>query len=135
MKIPDWLPCYGDRSYRGPCPHESAEQVTFFGVLRRKYPELGSIAVHPRNEGKRTHRQAARESAEGMTPGASDIIIPGKVTFVCEMKRRDHTKSTWQPKQLEYLEAAKSNGAFVCVALGWEAAWHALESWRQSYKS
>ena len=70
-----------------------------------------------------------------MTPGASDIIIPGNPSFVCELKRRDHTKSTWQPKQLEYLEAAKENGSFVCVALGWEAAWDALENWRQSYKN
>ena len=57
MIFPEWIPVYGDTSYRGDCPPESAEQITFFGALRRTYPALGSIAIHPRNEGKRTHRQ------------------------------------------------------------------------------
>jgi hypothetical protein len=42
-----------------------------------------------------------------ITPGASDIIIPAACSFVCEIKRRDHTKSKWQPGQVEYLESAK----------------------------
>lgn len=130
MKIPEWLPLYGDPGYRNKnCPQESAEQITFFNVLRREYPELGIIAIHPRNEGKRTHHQAARQKAEGMATGASDIIIPGNPAFVCELKRQDHTCSRWQDGQLEYLEAAKNNGAFVCVALGYKAALEALQEW------
>lgn len=130
MKIPKWLPVYGDMDYRNKkCPQESAEQITFFNTLRREYPELGLIALHPRNEGNRTHQQAAREKAEGMTAGASDIIIPGSPAFVCELKRQDHTCSRWQDGQLEYLEAAKNNGAFVCVALGHKAALEALQEW------
>lgn len=62
-----------------------------------------------------------------MTPGAADIIIP--CGFVCELKRRDHTKSKWQPGQLEYLEAAQDAGCFVAVALGWEAALEAVDAW------
>ncbi len=131
MKIPTWLPTYGKIDYRGSCPRETLEQVTFFRRLRDAYPDtLGRIALHPRNEGKRTHSQADREKAEGMAPGASDVIIPAKVPFVCEIKRRDHTKSTWQPGQIEYLEAAHNEGAFVCVALGVDAAWEALNDWR-----
>lgn len=131
MKIPDWLPCYGDMSYRGECPKEGAEQVTFFGRLRREYPKtLALIAVHPRNEGKRTFNQTNRQKAEGMTTGASDILIPGKPSFVCELKRRDHTKSAWEEGQKEYLEASKNNGSFVCVALGCDAAWEALQEWK-----
>ena|SRR5690554_2971314 len=130
MKIPDWLPYYGDMSYRGKCPPESAEQITFFNKLRREYPNsYGLIAIHPRNEGKRTHQQTTRQKAEGMTPGAADIVIPGAPAFVCELKRKDHTKSTWQKDQLPYLMAAKEQGAFVCVAFGWEAAWEALQEW------
>lgn len=130
MKIPNWLPIYGDVSYRGKCPTESAEQITFFNKLRREYPDsYGLIAIHPRNEGKRTHQQTTKQKAEGMTKGASDIIIPAAVAFICEMKRKDHTKSQWQDGQKEYLEAAKEQGAFVCVALGWEAAWEALQEW------
>ena len=130
MKIPDWLPSFGDTNYRGECPPESAEQITFFNKLRREYPETyGKIAIHPRNEGKRTHRQTTRQKAEGMTAGASDIIIPSRQSFVCELKRKDHTKSKWQDGQIDYLEAAKNEGSFVCVAFGWEAAWEALQQW------
>ena len=129
MKIPEWLPTYGDTSYRGKCPVESAEQITFFNVLAVKHPRLRRIAIHPRNEGKRTPQQAQRHKAEGLTKGASDIIIPAGVSFVCELKRLDHTLCKWEDGQLEYLEVAQEQGAFVCVALGWEAAFEALGEW------
>lgn len=130
MKFPDWLPVYGSTDYRNKkCPVESAEQITFFNVLRRDYPQLGIIAVHPRNEGKRTMQQAMRQKAEGMTSGASDIIIPGNPSFVCELKRKDHTLCSWEVEQLTYLETARNNGSFVCVALGYEAALEALIEW------
>jgi len=126
MKFQPNIKLYGDPSFRGKCPPESAEQMTFFSQLP---PHLRAIAIHPRNEGKRTHQQAARHKAEGMVSGASDIVIPGCPAFVCELKRLDHTKSTWQPGQKEYLQACQDNGAFVCVALGWVAAIQAVEEW------
>lgn len=133
MIFPDWLHVYGPIDYRGNCPQESAEQATFFGYLRREYPDsLGLIALHPKNEGKRSGRAFHRLSVDkalGLAVGASDIIIPGCPSFVCEMKRQDHTKSRWQPGQVEYLSAAKSAGSFVCVALGWEGAVEALGEW------
>jgi hypothetical protein len=112
------------------CPPESAEQVTFFARLRREYPDsYGLIAIHPRNEGKRHHAQVMQQKSEGMTAGASDIIIPGCPAFVCELKRKDPTKSRWQDGQLEYLEAAHKAGAFVCVAFGCDGAWQAFKQW------
>lgn len=124
------VPVYGDPSWRGKCPPETAEQVTFFSRLRRQYPDTwGRLAIHPRNEGKRTHHQVAKQKAEGMTPGASDIVIPGAPSFICELKRRDHTLSRWEDGQPEYLSAAKNAGAFVCVALGCDAAWEAFHEW------
>jgi hypothetical protein len=123
------IPVYGDTSYRGPCASETNEQTTFFNELRRKYPDIALIALHPRNEGKRTYQQAMRHKAEGMAAGASDIIICGSPTFVCELKRQDHTKSKWQDSQEDFLTTAKSYGAFVCVALGYKAALEALERW------
>lgn len=130
MKFPDNLIVYGDKSYRGPCPTESLEQVTLFNRLRARWPDtIGKIAIHPRNEGKRHHAAVRREKAEGMTPGASDIIIPGCPAFVCELKRRDHTKSRWEDGQPEYLEAAQQAGAFTCVALGADAAMQAIADW------
>ena len=128
MKFPQWLSVYGSQSFRGDCPSEVAEQMTFFNQVR-KIPHLAPIAMHIRNEGKRTHNQVARQKAEGMVTGAADIIIPGAPAFVCELKRRDHTKSRFQKGQLEYLQAAHHMGAFVCVALGHEAATDALKKW------
>jgi len=129
MKIPTWLPTWGDTEYRGKCPRESVEQVTFMRRLREQYPDVGAIAIHPRNEGKRRHQQASREKAEGMTPGASDVIIPAAVPFVCEIKRRDRTQSEWQEGQQDYLAAAQKMGGYACVALGVDAASEALAYW------
>ena len=129
MKFPEWLRVYGSQDYRGDCPLEAAEQVTFFSQLRRRYPDIGRIAIHPRNEGKRTHGQVVRHKAEGMAPGASDVVIPGNPALVIEIKRRDQTKSRWEPDQLEYLCTAQKMGATVAVALGWEAAMAAVEDW------
>lgn len=133
MIFPAWLRVYGFQSWRGDCPLEEAEQATFFNQLRLKHPDTwGRLALHPKNESKRRgaqFRQLARDKALGLSPGASDIIIPGAPAFVCEMKRRDHTKSSWQPWQLHYLAAAKDAGCFVCVALGWSAAMEAFGEW------
>lgn len=130
MKLCSDIVVYGDVDFRGKCPIETLEQVTFFNWLRRQHPEYGKIAIHVRNEGNRHHAQTVKQKAEGMTPGAADIIIPASPAFVCEMKRQDHTKSTWQEGQREYLLAAKEAGAFVCVALGWEGAKEAFEEWK-----
>lgn len=127
MQFPDWLLVFGNQAFRGKCPPESAEQITFFNQIRKIEP----TAIHPRNEGKRTHSQVSRQKAEGMTPGAADIIIPGSPTFVCELKRKDHTKCRFEPDQLAYLENCQKNGAFICVALGWEAAMEAYSQWKK----
>lgn len=127
------FPVYGDLSFRGKCPTEALEQVTFFAMLRRAYADTwGALAIHPRNEGLKANGQFSavqRHAAEGMTKGAADIIIPGRPAFVCELKRRDHTKSAWQEGQIDYLTAAQAAGAFACVALGHEEAWEALQAW------
>jgi hypothetical protein len=137
MKLPNDIPIYGDRSYRGACASETAEQVTFFARIRRQYPDTwGLIAIHPRNEGKRSHYQVAHQKAEGMTTGAVDIIVPGAPAFVCELKRRDHTQSTWQPGQEAFLRAAQNMGAFACVALGADGATEAFEKYLvRNYKA
>ncbi len=126
MKFNPDIPVYGDVNFRGKCPTESAEQITFFNKIRKVEP----TAFHARNEGKRTHWQVARQKAEGLTKSVSDIIIPGAPTFVCELKRQDHTQSKWQDGQIDYLLNSKDNGAFVCVALGWESAMQAYNDWR-----
>jgi hypothetical protein len=128
---------FGDINFRGKCPKEEAEQITFFNTLRIQYPKtFGAIAIHPRNEGLKTggHISAVQKhKAEGMTKGASDIIIPARIPFVCELKRQDHTQSQWQDGQEDYLAAVAGLGGFACVALGWEAAWQALGYWQEKH--
>lgn len=98
--------------------------------LRKQYPDtLGRLVVHIKNEGKRTNRQAQQDAAEGMTPGASDILIPVSPAIVIEFKRRDHTLSAWQKGQIDYLKAAHEAGSFVFVALGADAAMEGIEEW------
>lgn len=134
MKFPEGIKVYGDKDYRDKkCPKEVMEQVTFFNQLRKNHADTyGAIAVHVRNEGKKTVNQVAKEKAEGMITGACDIMIPGRRTFICELKRRDHTMSTVHAEQVDYMLAAKRLGAFVCIALGWEAAMEAFEEWAGS---
>ena len=133
MKFPPNIPVYGDQSWRGKCPTENVEQASFFNRLRREYPHTwGVLALHPRNEGLKEKGQFStvlKHKAEGMTAGASDIVIPGRVTFVCEVKRANHTLSAWQDGQVEYLEAAIAAGAFGCIGLGAVGAWEGFEAW------
>lgn len=123
---------FGDVTFRGDCPREDVEMVTFFNRLRHNNPEWARLAVHVRNEGLKTDGQfsaVTKHHAEGLNPGASDILIPARIAFVCELKRRDHMKSTWQAGQVEYLQAAVAAGAFACVALGCDGAWAAFKAW------
>lgn len=133
MKFPEGIPVYGDMAFRGKCPPEHVEQASFFARLRREYPDtFGLIAVHPRNEGllvKGQFQAVTKHRLEGMAKGAADIIIPGARSFVCELKRQDHTQSAWQDGQQDYLKACHGAGAFACVALGAGAAWQAFEAW------
>ena len=130
MNFPDWLTVHGDIAYRGDCPTEDAEHTTFVNAMRRVYPAQASVMVHVSNEGKRTASQAQWDKARGMVKGASDFIFAGSPALVIEMKRRDHTKSKWQTGQIEFLDAARKQGAMVCVALGWEAAMQAVKEWK-----
>ena len=127
MKFHPGIKVYGDITFRGDCPSETVEAVTFFAKIRREYPgTYGKVITHIRNEGARSYQQTAKQKAEGMTKGAPDILIPGSPAFCCELKRQDHTKSKWQEGQQEYLLTAQELGAFSCVALGYKAAYDAF---------
>ena len=133
MKIPPHIQVFGDVCFMGDCPTEDAELITFFNELAKLYPSLAKVAIHPDNEGLvlgSGHLHHARQKAKGaIKKGAADIVICGNPTFVCEMKRQDHTKSRWQDGQLDFLEYGLKNGAFVCIALGYESALEAVKDW------
>lgn len=134
MKFPEGISVFGDKKYRGDCPLEDADLITFFNQLRKKYPLLADVALHIKNEGKRNVRQVQRDRAKGaLNSGASDIVIVGAPAFVCELKRKDHTKSTITAEQVTFLNNAENSGAFVCVALGWEAAMIAVDTYLECH--
>lgn len=123
------IPLYGDPDWRGKCPLEAAEAVSFFCQLRAEFPELAKVATHIRNEGKRTKLQGYQHQQEGMNTGASDVIIPVCPPIVMEMKRRDHTLSSISKAQLDYLVAAFGCRAFIGVVLGAGGAMEMVRAW------
>jgi len=127
MIFPDWLTVHGDRSFRGLCPKETAEQVTFFAMVRKSHPR--SPILHIRNEGIRTAYQISKEKSEGLITGAADIIGIGSPTLVIELKRKDHTKSKYGDGQLDFLYSCQNLGARVSVCLGHEAAYNEFLDW------
>lgn len=133
-KVPSEIKIYGGIAYRDKkCPTESLEQITFISIIRREYPDYGAILIHPKNEGRLVNGQfdaISKDKAMGMTKGASDIIIPGRTSFVCELKRRDITLSKIDDDQIDYLLAAQRCGSFSCIALGYEAALEAFNDWK-----
>ena len=116
--------------YRGECPKESAEQVTVINYIRKVCPQV----IHPRNEGNRHYKQTQQYKAQGLTKGASDIVVPGHPAFVCELKRQDPTKSVIEDDQIEYLLNCRRWGAFTCVAFGHVAAIAAFSDWLKERK-
>jgi len=131
MKFPKGIKVYGDKSFRGACPSETMEQVTIFNRL--KGGKLAKVAMHIRNEGKRSYMQTSRHKSEGMLVGAADIIILGSPTFVCELKRRDHTKGKLSKEQVAFLLNAQEAGCFVCIALGADAFKAAIKEWTGAF--
>ncbi len=119
-----------DSGYRGDCLVESEEQALFVDYLRRHYPgSFGRLVVHVANEGKRTYKQAQYKKKMGMSRGACDIIIPGCPAFCMELKRKDRTKSKLYEDQIGYLNKAAINGAYACVAYGFDCALDAFKQW------
>jgi len=116
--------------YRGNCPKEAEDQQAFIEYLRKVHKNTyGALVVHIKNEGKKTWGQIAYDKKHGQTTGASDIFIPGSPSFVCELKRKDRTKSKVTSEQVAYLDAAMKAGSFACVAYGYDAAVMAFNDW------
>ena len=118
---------FGDSSYRGECPSEMAEQVSFLALLKIELPQLWEVAVHIENEGKRSDGE--RKKQQGMKTGASDIVIPCSPPILIEIKRQDHTLCSISGKQIKYLVLSQRLGAFACVALGASGAMEAVRQW------
>jgi hypothetical protein len=116
----------------GAHPKEAIEMATFFNALRLQYPDLHKVALHIRNEGKRSGRQMQwQKSQGGFVKGASDIIIPGNPAFVCELKSCSKSSKVSEYQE-EYLNSCAKLGCFAVLAYGWEAAWEAVQEWQKA---
>jgi len=113
---------------KGKQPSEGAEMITFFNVLRDDYPDLAIIATHIKNEGIRNTNEITKDKAEGLVCGFPDIVILGNPAFCCEMKSKNKN-SRISEDQEKVLNAAVENGAFACVAYGYESALNAVDEW------
>ncbi len=125
---------FGNTDFRGECPLEMSEQVSFLAMLRKTYPELAQIAVHIRNEGKRSIKQGHQYKVEGLNTGACDIVIPCSPAILIELKRRDHTLSKISDEQIIYIKRSEKLGAFACVAVGAIGAMEAIKQWHTRNK-
>ena len=122
---------YGQQE-KGVHPSEAAEMTTFFNQLRKHYPEYYAIALHVRNENDGDYKKTNKSKLEGgFVKGASDIVIIGNPTFVCEMKAINKG-SRLSKEQIDFLNSSAENGAFACVAYGWQATMQAFEEWRKA---
>lgn len=131
MKFFNGLRVYGDVNFRGECPKEDAELMTFFSNARNYHPQkamLSKVLFHVENEGKRTDGKRSKAKG-GLVKGVSDICAIGSPMLLIEMKRKDHTKSVYQSGQEELLKIAHQAGCFACIALGYEGALQAVDEW------
>lgn len=133
MKLPPWLKTYGNTTYRGDCPKEDAELITAVNWMRREHPDLAAVMVHIENEGKRTTAQAQMAKAKGLNAGAVDLVVLCSPPMVLELKRADHTLSSWQKGQQEFMLAAHNKGAFVGLCLGASGVKEAVQCYLRQY--
>lgn len=128
MKTPSWLPVFGDLPRAKDNPAEDYVLSSLIARIRKDYPcSYGLVAFHVKNEGKRTTQQIKVDKLKGLTKGVSDLIVIGNPTLCLELKRDNSCR--FEDGQLEFLEQAQKNGAFSCLAIGYEGALEAFNFW------
>lgn len=127
---------YGDVSYRGDCPLEDSDLASAFAWVRFNYPQYSALIFHAETEFNPTNSASyayhAKSTAKGRLDGLADIVcLPiskGAPAFLCELKRKDISKSIASKqrkehfiKQLLLLSSQIEHGNVGIVALGLEA--------------
>ena len=128
MKTPAWLPKFGDLPKSTSNPAEDYVLSSLISRIRNDYPSTyGLVAFHVKNESKRTTGQIKADKAKGLTKGVSDLIVIGNPTLCMEIKKDNSCR--FEDGQLEFLQQAQKQGAFVCLAIGCQGAKDAFEYW------
>ena len=128
MKTLTWLPKFGDLPKSTSNPAEDYALSSLISRIRKDYPSsYGLVAFHVKNESKRTTGQIRADKAKGLTKGVSDLIVIGNPTLCMEIKKDNSCR--FEDGQLEFLQQAQKQGAFVCLAVGYQGAKDAFEHW------
>ena len=128
MKTPAWLPKFGDLPKSTSNPAEDYVLSSLISRIRNDYPSTyGLVAFHVKNESKRTTGQIRADKAKGLTKGVSDLIVIGNPTLCMEIKKDNSCR--FEGGQLEFLQQAQKQGAFVCLAVGYQGAKDAFKHW------
>lgn len=111
-----------DSGYRGDCPKEETDQISYGLWMQHSFPDVLWFHV-PNETGTRSGPQFVEKRRRmGVRRGVSDnVILTHGINHKCgliELKRRDKTKSTVSKSQNQVLEAAVAEGHFGAIAYG-----------------
>lgn len=111
-----------DSGYRGDCPKEETDQISYGLWMQHRFPDVLWFHV-PNETGTRSGPQFVEKRRRmGVRSGVSDnVILTRGINHKCgliELKRRDKTKSKVSKSQNQVLEEAIAEGHFGAVAYG-----------------
>lgn len=113
-----------DSGYRGDCPKEETDQISYGLWMQHSFPDVLWFHV-PNETGTRSGPQFVEKRRRmGVRSGVSDnVILTHGINHKCgliELKRRDKTKSKVSKSQTDVLEEAIVEGHFGAIAYGLE---------------
>lgn len=113
-----------DSGYRGDCPKEETDQISYGLWMQHHFPDVLWFHV-PNETGTRSGPQFIEKRRRmGVRSGVSDnVILTRGINHKCgliELKRRDKTKSKVSKSQNQVLEEAIAEGHFGAIAYGLE---------------
>lgn len=113
-----------DSGYRGDCPKEETDQISYGLWMQHRFPNVLWFHV-PNETGTKSGPQFVEKRRRmGVRSGVSDnVILTRGINHKCaliELKRRDKTKSKVSKSQTDVLEEAIVEGHFGAIAYGLE---------------
>lgn len=113
-----------DGGYRGDCPKEETDQISYGLWMQHRFPDVLWFHV-PNETGTKSGPQFVEKRRRmGVRSGVSDnVILTHGINHKCgliELKRRDKTKSKVSKSQNQVLEGAIEEGHFGAIAYGLE---------------
>lgn len=113
-----------DSGYRGDCPKEETDQISYGLWMQHSFPDVLWFHV-PNETGTRSGPQFIEKRRRmGVRSGVSDnVILTRGINHKCgliELKRRDKTKSKVSKSQNQVLEETIAEGHFGAIAYGLE---------------